>query len=249
MTTPGVSASWSAPRTTLAFAVGFEARYSAAAPAACGAAIDVPLIVFVAVSDASQSDVIETPSAKTSTQWPKFEKLARASVMSVAPTVIAPLALPGEKAQASRLLLPAATVTVTPLAIELVTALLGAALNPPPTLMFTTAGFTTWAVTQSTPAMTAEVLPLPSHPRTRTATRCDEARAEFELGRQHVDIDGPNPPQPIELDIGAHAVPLIARYARLLDRPDLVLHATDDVFDLAFDRLPDRHHYAGPLGI
>src|SRR5205807_1124728 len=30
---------------------------------------------------------------------------------------------------------------------------------------------------------------------------------------------------------------------------DLVLHATDQVFDYSFDRLPSRHHYVGPLGI
>jgi MGT family glycosyltransferase len=28
-----------------------------------------------------------------------------------------------------------------------------------------------------------------------------------------------------------------------------VLHATDQVFDLSFDRLPEGHHYVGPLGI
>ena len=28
-----------------------------------------------------------------------------------------------------------------------------------------------------------------------------------------------------------------------------MLHATDQTFDFSFDRLPPRHHYAGPLGI
>jgi UDP:flavonoid glycosyltransferase YjiC (YdhE family) len=60
---------------------------------------------------------------------------------------------------------------------------------------------------------------------------------------------GPNPPRPLEMDFGPRAVPLISRYATLLASPDLVLHATDAVFDLSFDRLPDRHHYVGPLGV
>jgi hypothetical protein len=34
-----------------------------------------------------------------------------------------------------------------------------------------------------------------------------------------------------------------------LGSPDLVLHATDPVFDLSFEGLPERHHYVGPLGI
>jgi hypothetical protein len=36
----------------------------------CGVAIDVPLIVFVAVSLVDQDDVIETPGANQSTQVP-----------------------------------------------------------------------------------------------------------------------------------------------------------------------------------
>jgi UDP:flavonoid glycosyltransferase YjiC (YdhE family) len=60
---------------------------------------------------------------------------------------------------------------------------------------------------------------------------------------------GPNPPRPIEEDFGPRAIPLITRYAELLESADLVLHATDQVFDYSFDRLPSRHHYVGPLGI
>lgn len=60
---------------------------------------------------------------------------------------------------------------------------------------------------------------------------------------------GPNPPRPLELDAAPRAQPLLARYARLLGLPSLVLHATDQVFDLGFDGLPARHHYTGPLGI
>ena len=60
---------------------------------------------------------------------------------------------------------------------------------------------------------------------------------------------GPNPPRPVEEDFGPRAIPLVTRYAELLEGADLVLHATDQVFDYSFDRLPSRHHYVGPLGI
>jgi UDP:flavonoid glycosyltransferase YjiC (YdhE family) len=60
---------------------------------------------------------------------------------------------------------------------------------------------------------------------------------------------GPDPPRPVAHDIGPRAVPLIHRYARLMESADMVLHATDRVFDLSFDRLPPHHHYTGPLGL
>jgi UDP:flavonoid glycosyltransferase YjiC (YdhE family) len=60
---------------------------------------------------------------------------------------------------------------------------------------------------------------------------------------------GPNPPRPVEEDIGPRALPLIKRYGELLEAADLVLHATDQVFDYGFTALPSRHHYVGPLGI
>jgi UDP:flavonoid glycosyltransferase YjiC (YdhE family) len=60
---------------------------------------------------------------------------------------------------------------------------------------------------------------------------------------------GPHPPRRLEQDIGPRAIPLLSRYASLLGSADLVLHATDQLFDFAFDRLPTRHHYVGPLGI
>ena len=60
---------------------------------------------------------------------------------------------------------------------------------------------------------------------------------------------GPNPPRPVEEDIGPRAIPLILRYARLIEAADMVLHATDPVFDFSFDRLPARHYYVGPLGL
>jgi UDP:flavonoid glycosyltransferase YjiC (YdhE family) len=60
---------------------------------------------------------------------------------------------------------------------------------------------------------------------------------------------GPNPPRPIEQDVGVRAIPLLSRYAQLVSAAGIVLHATDQVFDFCFDRLPPGHHYVGPLGI
>jgi len=60
---------------------------------------------------------------------------------------------------------------------------------------------------------------------------------------------GAQPPRPLESDFGLRAVPLIARFASLVDAADLVLHATDAIFDLGFEGLPPGHHYVGPLGI
>jgi hypothetical protein len=60
---------------------------------------------------------------------------------------------------------------------------------------------------------------------------------------------GPNAPRPLEEDFGPRAIPLIAKYVSLLGSADLVLHATDAVFDLSFDRLAPGHHYVGPLGV
>jgi UDP:flavonoid glycosyltransferase YjiC (YdhE family) len=60
---------------------------------------------------------------------------------------------------------------------------------------------------------------------------------------------GPDMPRPLEEDWGPRAIPLISRYASLLESASLVLHATDASFDFAFQGLPARHHYVGPLGI
>src|SRR5512142_1609712 len=49
---------------------GCAARTSAAAPATCGEAIEVPLMVAVAVSLARPAETIPTPGAKMSTQPP-----------------------------------------------------------------------------------------------------------------------------------------------------------------------------------
>ena len=60
----------SADRTVAGLAPAWVWRYSAATPVVCGVAIDVPLIVFVAVSLEYQADVIDTPGANQSTQFP-----------------------------------------------------------------------------------------------------------------------------------------------------------------------------------
>jgi MGT family glycosyltransferase len=60
---------------------------------------------------------------------------------------------------------------------------------------------------------------------------------------------GPDAPRPLEQDFGPRALPLVAHYATLMGAADLVLHATDQDFDLGFDALPPTHHYVGPLGI
>ena len=99
----------SALATSAGFPDGFADRYSAAAPVTCGVAIDVPLIVFVAVFEPYQSDVMLTPGALMSTQEPKLENDANPSLISVAPTVRAEGSLDGELLHASAVLLPAAT--------------------------------------------------------------------------------------------------------------------------------------------
>src|SRR5207244_13094751 len=86
----------SAGSTSSAAAFACTCSYSAAAPVTCGVAIDVPLIVFVASSLVSQSDVMLTPGAKMSRHGPRFEKLASTSLISVAPTVIADGSLEGD---------------------------------------------------------------------------------------------------------------------------------------------------------
>ena len=81
-------------------AVGFVSRNNAATPATCGVAIDVPEMVFVAVSLVRQAEVMLLPGAKMSTQVPKFENEERASLVVVEPTVIAFAVRAGETLQA-----------------------------------------------------------------------------------------------------------------------------------------------------
>src|SRR5690606_36681063 len=100
-TTPMVPLSTSASRTWCGIAYGLSARYSAAAPATCGVAIDVPLMVLESVSLPIQADVMSLPGAKMSTQRPMLEKLDRASVLVVEPTLMASSVRAGELLQAS----------------------------------------------------------------------------------------------------------------------------------------------------
>src|SRR5215207_1467157 len=87
--TPCVALPVSATATRSGPAPGLVERYSAAAPATCGEAIDVPLIVLVALSLPIQAEVIATPGASMSTQEPVFEKEANISFRSLAATVSA----------------------------------------------------------------------------------------------------------------------------------------------------------------
>src|SRR5689334_4139261 len=65
-----------ASRTAAGVAVGFAYRYRAATPATWGDAIDVPLMVLVALLVVSHALVMFSPGAKISRQVPKFEKEA-----------------------------------------------------------------------------------------------------------------------------------------------------------------------------
>src|SRR5688572_21605540 len=87
-------------RTASGVADGFDCRYSAATPATCGVAIDVPEIVFVAVVLVYHEEVMLMPGAKRSTQVPMFAHDGLVSVLSVALTVMAAATRAGEVLQA-----------------------------------------------------------------------------------------------------------------------------------------------------
>jgi hypothetical protein len=72
-------------------------RNRAATPATCGAAIDVPLRVAVAVSLVRHVDRMLDPGAKMSTTLPKFENDDRVSVRVEDPTVIASATRAGDE--------------------------------------------------------------------------------------------------------------------------------------------------------
>ena len=108
--TPLVALLTSESRTCCGVNDGFCASTSAAAPVTCGVAIDVPLMVFVAVLLVFHAEVIEEPGAKMSRQVPMLENEDRASVLVVDPTVIAVGVRAGEVLHAfAPLSLPAAT--------------------------------------------------------------------------------------------------------------------------------------------
>ena len=63
VTTPLVALATSSSRTCAGVQLGLAPRTSAAAPATCGEAIDVPLIVLVALGPPIQADVMLEPGA------------------------------------------------------------------------------------------------------------------------------------------------------------------------------------------
>jgi hypothetical protein len=98
-------------------------------------------------------------------------------VVLVALTVMAAGTRAGEELHAfcampNALPLPAAMAYVTPDAMDRDTAASIVLSTPPPRLMFATAGFTAFAVTQSMPATTCAVVPEPEQLSTRTPTIC-----------------------------------------------------------------------------
>ena len=104
----GVELFTSAAVTVDGEAPGFVWRYSAAAPATCGVAIEVPLMVFVAVLLVLQAEVMLEPGAKMSRHVPKLENEERASLLVVEPTVLAAATRAGEELHALAFELPAA---------------------------------------------------------------------------------------------------------------------------------------------
>ncbi len=70
VTTFGVAALTRAVATWAGVAVGLAARWSAAAPTTCGVAIEVPEMVFVAVSPVPQEEVMLEPGANRSRTVP-----------------------------------------------------------------------------------------------------------------------------------------------------------------------------------
>lgn len=116
----------SAPRSSAARQPGCFCLSSAAAPATCGAAIDVPEITVwpgMLPGDpvpAAAAATMPTPGAVTSGlttppayRGPLLENGASRSARSTAPTVKAPSALPGDP-MTFRPALPAATTKSTP---------------------------------------------------------------------------------------------------------------------------------------
>jgi hypothetical protein len=96
LTTPGVAEVMMLRATSAGVADGFASRINAAIPATCGEAKDVPFNERRSLDPVNHEEVIQAPGAKTSTHFPKLELLSRESFESVAPTVMASGAAPGE---------------------------------------------------------------------------------------------------------------------------------------------------------
>jgi len=171
-TAPAVARSTSRRETCSGVSAGSSPSSSAAAPATCGEAIDVPDSSSVAVSPVYQSETMSTPGANRSTHEPRLENEARLSSRPDAATVSAAGSRAGEDSQASSSSLPAATVTLTPSSISPRIAASTLPLAGPLRLRLATAGVPArWSrAAQSMPAMTPEVSPLPPQSSVRTAT-------------------------------------------------------------------------------
>lgn len=125
--TPRVAPCTIAVLTPAGVAEGVAASSSAAAPATCGAAMDVPDSVAVAVGEVWYAERMPEPGANRSRQEPQFENDDRASDEVVDPTVSADGSDAGDALQASASELPAATANVMPSATPAATAALSAA--------------------------------------------------------------------------------------------------------------------------
>lgn len=73
VTLPAVAAVVMRDITSVTLRVGFADKTSAATPATCGEAIEVPEIVLIDVVDRYQAEVMFVPGAKMSRHVPKFE--------------------------------------------------------------------------------------------------------------------------------------------------------------------------------
>jgi hypothetical protein len=140
--------------------------------------MDVPLRLVPSESSGGVfafAEIMSFPGAKMSTQAPKLEKDALASISSVAPTVIAPVAEDGESKQASAPEFPAATTMTTPAATALLTAVLMDSITVPALrLRFATAPLLRCLccpTSQSIPARTEAALPDPEPSKTLTAIK------------------------------------------------------------------------------
>ena len=141
VTTPVVADTRICEATCAGVIDGLTERTMAAAPATCGAAIDVPLRVRMMVSPVCDAEAMPTPGAKRSRHEPQFEKEARASFDPVAPTVSALGSLAGDALQASAFELPAATTNTTPSATPRAMAAFKMVDFAPPKLRLATAGW------------------------------------------------------------------------------------------------------------
>src|SRR5690625_2910040 len=99
--TSGTAASTSDDAMSAGAASGEPSRSRAAAPATCGAAMDVPLMVSSAVSPPIQAEVMSEPGAWMSTHEPTLVKSEAASLDVVEPTVRAGSTPDGDPEQAS----------------------------------------------------------------------------------------------------------------------------------------------------